>query len=237
MAGAMAPEQRSRVEQIATRFKQLYTAAVYDVLDSMGLANQCLHLEIKPLDRRMRLCGPAFTVFGGPDPRPKEEWPANQRIDNFALFGEIYPGCVVLVAAAGERQAGHWGELMSNGAKAKGAVGVVVDGGTRDGNLLLELDGWPVFTRYISPIESRRRYRTLDMQVPVAVSGSLTAQVRVNPGDWLFGDADGVIVIPAEILDEVLDKGESTKAIEDQVREDITRGVPVPEVYKRYGRF
>jgi 4-hydroxy-4-methyl-2-oxoglutarate aldolase len=223
--------------EIEVRFEQLYSALVYDILDQMGLPNQCLDLAIKPLQRDMVIVGPAFTIAGGPDPRPKEEWPRDPRLDNYALFDAIKPRHVIVVAAAGELHCGHWGELMSNAAKARGAVGVVIDGGIRDGRLLSKIEDWPVFARYTSPIESKSRYRVWDIQCPIAMSGSLTSQVRVNPGDWVFGDMDGVIVIPAAAVGEVLGRAEEAKVVEDRVRQEIRRGVSVAEVYERYGRL
>ncbi len=237
MAKTVERRDPSEIQRTSSRFLSLYSAAVYDVLDEMGLPSQCLDLAIKPLDRTMVVAGPAFTIVGGPDPRPKDEWPPDPRLDNYGLFEAIRPQQVVVVAAAGEVHCGHWGELMSNAAKARGAVGVVIDGGIRDGRLLFEIEDWPVFARYTSPIESKSRYRIWDIECPIAVSGSLNSQVRVNPGDWIFGDMDGVLVIPAEAVGEVLVRAEEAKTVEDRVRSEIRRGVPVPEVYAKYGRL
>lgn len=220
----------------AERFKKLYTAAVYDIMDEMGLPNQCLDLGIKPLDRSMRIAGPAFTVAVTADMRNDDEYD-NEEIKTFTFFRRMYKGCVVLIAAAGERQAGHWGELTSMSAKGRGATGVIVDGGIRDGNILMGMDDWPVFTRYTSPIESRKRTRISGIQVPIALTGSLTTQVRVNPGDWVFGDMDGVVVIPAAQVETVLAKAEEVSSIEDRSRNEIMNGADVADVYAKYGRL
>lgn len=225
-----------RLADTAVRLKRLYTAAVYDIMDEMGLPNQCLDLSIKPLDRSMRVAGPAFTIACAPDARLDWEYD-NDEVKRFTFFRRMYRGCVVLISSGGERQAGHWGELMSVSSQARGAAGVIVDGGIRDGNILMGMENWPVFARYLSPIESKNRTRIRAIEEPIAVGGSLTSQVRVNPGDWLFGDMDGVVVIPARQIDEVLRKAESIGGIEDQVREEIRNGADVTEVFEKYGRL
>ncbi len=121
--------------------------------------------------------------------------------------------------------------------KARGAAGVILDGGIRDGNILMDMEDWPVFTRYLSPIESRGRTRIRAIEEPIAVAGSLTSQVRINPGDWIFGDMDGVVVIPVKNIDEVLRKSEDIGGVEDQVREEIKNGADVTTVFEKYGRL
>jgi 4-hydroxy-4-methyl-2-oxoglutarate aldolase len=221
----------------AKRLKALYTAVVYDIMDEMGLPHQCLDLGIAPLDRSMQVAGPAYTVMASPDMRERAEMPSNTKLADFGVFTQMYDGCVVVVGAAGERQSGIWGELMSNASRARGATGVVIDGGIRDGRLVREIDGLGVFARYTSPIESLRRSRIHDIEVPISITGSLTSQVRVNPGDWIFGDEDGVLVIPKDALEEVLAKSEEAKDIEDKVRQEVQAGIPVIDVYNKYGRL
>src|SRR5260221_3297298 len=131
------------IARTAARLKRLYTAAVYDILDELGIEGQCLDLAIKPIERTMRIAGPAFTIAGAADPSTDAEY-SHPEVNDFAFFRRMYPGCIVLIAAAGERQAGHWGELMSTAAKTRGAAGVIIDGGTRDGNLLMQIPAWPV---------------------------------------------------------------------------------------------
>jgi 4-hydroxy-4-methyl-2-oxoglutarate aldolase len=220
----------------AERFKKLYTASVYDIMDEMGLPNQCMDLGIRALDRSMRIAGPAFTVAVTADMRTDAEYDLEE-VKTFTFFRRMYPGCVVLISAAGERNAGHWGELMSTASKARGATGVVVDGGIRDGNILIGMEDWPVFTRYLSPIESRGRTRISGIEVSIAVTGTLTAQIRINPGDWLFGDMDGVVVIPADKVDTVLAKAEEMTTIENRSRNEIRAGGDVADIYAKYGRL
>ncbi|HET7716406.1 MAG TPA: RraA family protein [Bauldia sp.] len=225
------------IANTAARLKRLYTAAVYDIMDEMGLRHQCLDLAIKPIERSMRIAGPAFTIAGASDPRSDDEYDDLPDVRDLTFFRRMYPGCVVVISAAGETRSGHWGELMSTAAKAKGATGVIIDGGCRDGNIIMEMSDWPVFTRYLSPIESKLRYRIRSLEKPIAVSGSLTSHVRINPGDWVFGDMDGVVVIPAEGIEDVLRKAEEIGAIEDVVREAVRNGADVKEVFDKYGRL
>lgn len=230
-------DRSAQIEETAERLKALYSAVVYDVMDEMGLPNQCIDLGIAPLSPDMQVAGPAYTVAAGPDMRRREEMPPNPKLADFGVFTHMYRGCVAVVAAAGERQSGIWGELMSNASRARGATGVVIDGGIRDGRLVREIDGLAVFARYTSPIESLHRSRIRDLEVPISVTGTLSSQVRVDPGDWIFGDGDGVLVIPRDALDEVLAKSEEAKDVEDKVRQEVQAGVAVAEVYNRYGRL
>lgn len=227
----------AQTAQIASRLRQLYVAAVYDIMDEMGLPNQCLALGIRPLQPTMKVAGPAFTMVGGPDPRTNEEYDDVPVARNFEFFKLLTDGCVIVLDAGGEHQCGHWGELMSNVARQRRASGIVIDGGIRDSALVCEIPGWSAFARYTSPIESRLRYRIRAVERPIAMSGTLSSQVRVEPGDWIFGDADGVVVIPRARLEEILTRAEAMEDIEAKARAEIQRGVDFTDVLERYGRM
>lgn len=217
------------------RLIKSFSADMYDVLDKMGYPNQCLDLGIKPLRDDMKVAGPAFTYWGMREPRYDEDLPRPD-FDNQAIFERFYPGCVILINAEKDDQVGHWGEMMSYGARNAGAVGAVIDGGTRDKANILKIPNWSCFARYASPVESKKRWRPKECQVPILMSGTLTRQVKVNPGDWILGDSDGVIVIPKEILSEALAAVEELSRIEELSRKDLAAGDTFKEVYKRYGR-
>lgn len=222
------------IKEMAERFREIPTPTIYDTLDSMGSANQCLSLEIKPLCYDMRAAGQAFTVRGSREPRTEL---INPRFEDFGMFKAMMPFNIVVVDAGKESCCGHWGEMMSYASKYYGAVGVVIDGGIRDGRGLLRIPDWPVFVRYTSPIESAKRWRPEDFQIPIYVSGTLTSQVKVTPGDWIVGDMDGVIVIPQEMAGTVLVKAEEIEGHEEKTRQALASGIPIDEVYRKYKRL
>ncbi len=149
----------------------------------------------------------------------------------------MYHGCVAVINAEADQQCGHWGEMMSYSARQHGATGAVIDGGTRDLEGLAKIPGWSVFARYTTPTESKKRWRPVDFEVPIFVTGSLTTLIRINPGDRIVGDPDGLMVIPKELAVEVLLAVEKVEVAEQGTREDLANGSPVAEVYRKYGRM
>jgi len=227
-------EKEISVKEMAERFREIPTPTIYDTLDSMGYGNQCLSLRIKPLCYDTRVAGRASTVRGSREPRTET---INPKFQNFGMFKAMKPYNVVVVDAGKESCCGHWEEMMSYASKQHGAVGIVIDGGIRDGRGLLRIPDWPVFVRYTSPIESAKRWRPEDFQIPIYMSGTLTTQVRVNPDDWIVGDMDSVIVMPQEIAETVLLKAEEIEKYEEKTRRALASGMPIEEVYRKYRRL
>lgn len=225
------------IPALSRRLRSLYTASVYDVMWERGLRDQCMDVAIAPLDRGMVIAGPAHTIIGTVEPRDENTEYQPEHMKNFAMLDAIPGGHVVVVQSSGDRTSGHWGELLSTAAQSKGAAGIVVDGGTRDAPLLRRMDDFPVFARYTTPVESNGAWRTKDFGVPISVTGTLSAHIRVDPGDWIFGDEDGVLVIPQGIVAEVVAEAEQIRATEDLVREELKNGVTFAEVYEKYERF
>lgn len=223
------------LQEMRARFMRGYSADVYDVLDKMGYPNQCMSLKIRPLHPDMKVCGAAFTIQGTSEPRFGEDFP-NPDFDGFAQFRRFYDGCVIVMNAEREDCCGHWGEMMSYGAKRAGAVGAVIDGGTRDRAGILGVGDFPCFARYTSPIESKKRWRPKALEVPIFVEGTLTRQLRFNPGDIIFGDSDGVLCIPKEISEEVLIRTEEIIKNENLSREAFRAGDTIHQVFEKYNR-
>ncbi len=211
---------------IATRFKKLYTPAVCDVLDAYELRYQFVHHSIHPLDRRLMVAGPAFTIVGMSNSTQDQTKRLGPRvIDSFI------PYVVACYDTMGDEKTGVWGELWSVGAAKRGCVGAVVDGGIRD-TAYIRQTGFPIFHKYTIPGDAVGRFNIVDFGCPVSIGG-----VRVNFGDYVFGDEDGVVIVPRELTLEVLEKAEETCARENRIRAAIDGKTSLAELYKNFGKF
>jgi len=222
----------SNLEDISERYKRLYAGAVYDVLEGMGHPNQALSHHLTPLTPGMKLAGPAFTVKGSVTAERVEE----DRETALQMVCSMTHPCIEVRDRGTSFNVAIYGELSATTAKAHGAIGALLDGGTRDSALLINV-GFPVFARYRSPVEAFGRYMIHKFQVPIYVSGELTDTVEIKPGDFIFGEEDGVLVIPKDLILPVLNKCEEIKSLEDKARVDFARGDDPLDVFKRYHRF
>ncbi|MFD6419901.1 RraA family protein [Streptomyces sp. NPDC060194] len=223
------------VEDLVKRYRQLYSGAIYDVLDEEGLPHQALAPDLKPVRSDMVVAGPAFTLKGIPDSTGNE----NLRSKRIHMFGDMKATGVPLIDVRDcsfDTQAAHYGEMNAVVGKSCGVIGAVVDGGCRDTGFLLR-DDFPVFCRYQSPVEAYRRWSYYEWQQPVALRGALSAVVPVHPGDFLFGDLDGVVVVPAAGVVDVLEKCERLVGTENETRALFASGEDPVAVYKQYGRL
>lgn len=214
------------MDEICKRYSRLYTPAVADVLDGKGLWHQIMDNDLKGLTMEMMVAGPAFTVFGMSE--RSEDKSIRKGVKVVDMLG---PYQVVAFETSGDTHTGHWGELLSNGARARGAYGAVIDGGVRDTRHILQMN-FPVFCKFRCPGDARGRWNVVDMQIPITVGG-----VRVHPGDFIFGDADGVVVVPKELTVAVLLEAESVLAVENEIREKVREGASVQDLYMKYERF
>ena len=134
------------------------------------------------------------------------------------------------MASAIPRSCLHFGVgLLSNAAVGRKMSGVIVDGGARDYQEIMEL-GFPTFCRGLSPYDSLGRMDGKEYDVPIECGG-----VRVNPGDLIFGDVDGIVVVPQEIFEEVIEKAWEKIQGESKVREELRGGAGVEATFKKYG--
>lgn len=206
---------------LCERYERLYVPAVADTLDKMGLWNQLLSPEILPLQLTQKVAGPAFTAKG------HATIEMDTGLGSRALHG-LTPGCVAVWDTSGDNVTGHWGELMSNSAISRGCRGAVIDGGIRDTANILEA-GFPVWSRFRSAADARGRWTITHANVSVVVSG-----VIIAPGDFIFADADGVVVIPSELVEEVVSKAEKLVEHENQIRIAVTNGQPLSDLYEKF---
>jgi len=209
------------------RFLGIYTAALADILDARGLHEQTLPPSIRPLQPGTRLAGPAFTVSGRAV-HPESYDAALRKV--LAMLGDVPAGCVA-VYACGQERAAHLGELSVTSLKARGVAGCVLDGGCRDVRFILE-EGFPVFCGHVTPEDSTWRWELEATQVPITVG-----TVQIEPGDWVVGDDDGVVVVPHALAESVLEEAEDKAATESEIRAAVRDGASPLEAYERYGTF
>ena len=219
-------------DQICERYRRLYAGAVYDVLESLGLPNQVLSHKIRPLASHMKLAGPAFTIKGTATCERDEDG----RHKRIGMIRQMTAPCIDVRDRGTPFNVALYGELSATTARAHGAVGAVIDGATRDSTHIIAM-GFPVFARYRNPVEAFGRYMMVSCQVPILLSGETVETVRVNPGDFIFGEDDGVLVIPKDLTLQVLTECERLRGLEDLARVDFARGDDPVEVFQRYKRI
>jgi regulator of RNase E activity RraA len=208
---------------------KLNAAVLSDTLDSLGLMRQAMRPFVRPLDDTLMLAGRARTglympVYAAP---AAGENPYEVEI---ALVDDLRAGEVAVLACDGptERMA-PWGELLSTASRARGAAGCVTDGLVRDVRQIRALR-FPVFCGGIGPLDTKGRARMVERDVPVQCAG-----VLVRPGDLVFGDVDGVVVVPREAEDEVLRRALEKVSGENHTREALQRGERLADVFARLG--
>jgi regulator of RNase E activity RraA len=203
----------SRAEdELLARFRGLGTGPVCDALGRFA----AMDYQIKPLDPGMQMVGSALTVWTRP-------------CDNLVIYKALemaQPGDVLVIATHGYTTNATWGELTSLIGRARGLAGVVTDGVVRDSREIIQI-GLPVFARGLTP-NSPFKDGPAKVNVPVTCGGAM-----VQPGDVVVGDADGVVVVPQELAETVLERVSGIQAKEAAIRAEIEAGLPIPSQMAR----
>jgi 4-hydroxy-4-methyl-2-oxoglutarate aldolase len=205
--------------------EKLYSAVISDALDAVGLREQCLSVSLLPMTGVTKLMGRCRTTlwedidFLDPEPYKIEL----EAVD--ALEADE----VLVAAAGGSMRSGIWGELLSTAARNRGCVGAIVDGAVRDVAPMREM-GFAVFAAGVCPYDSLHRQRVIARDESVVIGG-----VRIRSGDVIFGDEDGVVVVPQEVEEQVLQAAWDKVHAENAVRDDIRSGMAAAEVFAKYG--
>src|SRR5215208_8525611 len=197
----------------------LYSAVLADILDDLGFRHRALEPNVRPIGSSYKLAGRAFTILA----TDIYEIPENPYVTELEAVDRLAEGDVVVATTNGSTSSALWGELLSTAARSKGARGAVIDGLTRDSTRIMEM-GFPVFTRGYSPLDSKGRLEVISYGVPIRCGG-----VLVRPGDIVFGDHDGVVVIPRDVSDEALFRAGEKASGEDEMRRALGRGMGVME--------
>ena len=205
--------------------ESLYSAVVADALDSLGFRNQSPRVELRPMTVETMLVGRCKTTLWAdmfhPDPQP------------YALELQAVDSCrpddVLIAAAAGSVQSAIWGELLSTASRSSGCVGAIVDGAVRDIRKMREM-AFPVYAKAAGVYDSLNRQRVIDVDVPVEIAG-----VRFCPGDLVFADIDGIVVVPQEVEQEALARAWKKVHDENEVRDAIRAGMKATAAFQKYG--
>ncbi|MDH7459714.1 RraA family protein [Chitinophagaceae bacterium 26-R-25] len=204
--------------------KELYTPVVGDILDAFGCYHQFLPYAIQPIHTTDIVVGRAMPVLMidvyGPQKKPFGL--LTEALDQLQS-GEVY------LASGGEMRCAYWGELLTATARTRGAVGAVINGFHRDTNQVVQ-QNWPVFSRGRYGQDSYVRTQVADFRCDIQVG-----DVWIKPGDLIFGDLDGVLVIPQKYEEEVILKALEKARGEKVVRKEIENGMSSTDAFKKYG--
>jgi len=209
--------------------ENLYVAAVCDILDGLGYRHQAMHHRLRPLLPGRRNCGfvgRARTIRWMETDYINEEDPYGLEIE---AVDSLKAGDVAVHSTDYAGTNAPWGELMSTVAKRNGAVGCVCDSQIRDCLRIIEL-GFPVYYSGIRPLDSKGRGMVMAYDVPIRCG-----DVLVKPGNLIFADFDGIVVVPNEIEDAVLTQAREKVHKENLSRQELREGKSLREVYMKYG--
>ncbi len=211
--------------EMRERYLKLYSGAVNDVLRFDYKMHAALPSQYQPLNREMKLCGRAFTVKGAPDITTDGEFEMRAR-----MLEDLSEGSIVIWDCTGDTVTAQWGEVMTMAALRCGCRGAFING-IRDTDAILA-QKFPVFLKYRTNVGMLGRFRMYYYQKPIRIG-----EIVINPGDWIFGDIDGAIRIPAEITLEVLEKAEALLSKEEEIRGMVNSGMKPTEVVASGGYF
>lgn len=203
---------------------ELYTPVVGDILDTLGLYHQFLPQPIQPALTPMKLVGRAMPVLMI-DVYGEQDQPFGKLTE---ALDQLEPGDIYL-ASGGAMRCAYWGEILTATARTRGANGAVINGYHRDTPQMLEQD-WPVFSRGRFAQDSGVRTKVIDYRCRIEVG-----PVTVQPGDLVFGDLDGVLVIPRAVETEVVEKALEKARGEKLVRREIEGGMSSTAAFAKYG--
>ncbi len=203
----------------------LYCAVVCDALDALGYTHQSPRVQLRPMTIDVVLVGRCkttlWTDMAHDDPKTYEL--------ELKAVDSCQPDDVIVAAASGSPRSGIWGELLSTAAGNSGCVGAIVDGGVRDIRQMRQMK-FPVFARASCVYDSMNRQRVINIDVSVEIDG-----VRFCPGDLVFADSDGVVVVPQAVQQEAIRRAWDKVHAENVTRDAIKAGMKATAAYEKYG--
>lgn len=211
--------------ELIAAFKGLATSTIGNVLDDLGIGS--IGLNLRPVAPGMRFVGAALTV--------KEVTGAKNayKASEFGL-GAVIDMCQpldVVVIDNGGQQVSTWGGVASVAAAQNGVAGLVVDGGVRDADEIIEL-GFPVFSRHVVPLSGKTRVKVIEINTTVKIDG-----MPVHPGDIIIGDSSGLVVVPRDRAAEVAQRASELEQQDRQASEEIRKGLSFTEALRKFAKL
>lgn len=214
------------ISEMRERYLKLFSGAINDVLRfNYKMHATSLPACFQPLREEMKMAGQAFTIKGGPDITTDGEFEMRAE-----MLQALHQDSVVVWDCTGDTITSQWGEVMTMAAIRAGCRGALVNG-IRDTKSILE-QGFPVFHKYKANTGMLGRFRMYYYQKPI-----LVGEVVVEPGDWVFGDIDGVISIPKAIAYDVLIAAEKILVKEEEIKDMVNNGLSPTQVVAKGGYF
>jgi regulator of RNase E activity RraA len=216
-----------RPDELTERLGRCYTGAVHDVLRMMGHEHCVLPPAIKAIAPGTRLAGPVWTVSGRIDrTRSRDE-----TLLSWCTLLSRAPAGHVVVCQPHNHEIALMGELSAQTLQARGVLGYVVDGGSRDTDLVLE-QGFPVFCAFLTPADIVERWMSDRYGEPVVIG-----EVTISTGDYLLGDRDGVVIVPSRLAEDAVARTEAVVATESEMRRALIGGMDPVDAYHKFGKF
>ena len=207
------------------KLDRCFSAVFQDVMDAMNVRVQCMNPKIKPLVPTMKTWGEAVTIYL----ETVNEVPEKPFQMEMELLDDTKEGQIIVAQCNAPELSAFWGGLLTNAAVGHKVHGVIIDGGARDYNEIVELN-FPTFCAGLTPYDSQGRMDSKERDIPIECGG-----VRVCPGDLVYGDVDGVVVVPQEMADEVIARAWEKVQGESTVREELRSGASVVKTFQKYG--
>jgi len=230
------------------RFRRAgYGGSVSDALYMLGVRDSVFSTQFKPLRQGMQLVGRALPIklhsqvdltdFPEEKAKVEKRWEAeggHPQKRMMRAVAESEPGSILCFDCGGDLQPAHFGEMSCQLAYSHGCRGMLLGGNCRDTQYVLKMPDFPIFSFGTRP-NAFGGWVILEVNVPIYLPGHITHYVRVAPDDFIFGDNDGVQLIPKDLVDEVLLRVEATFEKENEERKQLASGLPIDEVYRVFG--
>ena len=235
------------LERIARFRRAGYGGSVSDALAGLGVRDTVFSERFKPLRQGMQLVGRALPIkahsqmdvsnLPGEKEAMEQKWAAeggHPQKRMMRAVAQSEPGVVLCFDCGGDMQPAHFGEMSCQLAYAHGCRGMLLAGNCRDTQYVLKMPDFPMFSFGTRP-NAFGGWIITEVNRPIYLPGHLAHYVKVMPGDFIFGDNDGVQLIPKDLVDEVLLRVEATFEHENKEREQLAAGMPIDEVYRVFG--